>query len=114
MSTRPVGEILKAARNEKGLTLDQVSRQTKIRTKYLHSIEQSRWRDLPGVAYIIGFVKRYAEAVGLDPDKVALVFKREFTFEQNQDVLPESFKNPPLNRSAFFLTIRKILSKLIG
>ena len=114
MSMRPVGEILQAARHKKDMTIADVSDLTKIRKKYLEHIEKSEWDKLPGVAYITGFVKRYADAVDLDPEKVSIVFRREFTYQQKQEVLPESIKNPPLNRSPIFLTIKRFLSKLIG
>ena len=114
MSMKPIGEILYNARKKKGLTFDEVSKQTKIRKKYLQYIEKSQWDQLPGVAYVTGFIKRYADALDLDSEKVAIVFKREFTYHQKQEILPESIKNPPLNRSRFFLTIRSFISKLIG
>ncbi|MCR4263930.1 MAG: helix-turn-helix domain-containing protein [Candidatus Roizmanbacteria bacterium] len=114
MSMRPVGEILKSARRRKGMTIVELSDLTKIRKKYLEHIENSEWDELPGVAYITGFVKRYADAVDLDAEKVSIVFRREFTYQQKQEVLPESIKNPPLNRSPIFLTIKRFLSKLIG
>lgn len=114
MSMRPVGDILKAARNKKGMTIGEVSDSTKIRKKYLEYIEESEWDKLPGRAYVTGFVKRYADAVDLDAEKVSIIFRREFTYQQKQEVLPESIKNPPLNRSPFFLTIKRFLSKLIG
>ncbi|KKR50216.1 MAG: Transcriptional regulator, XRE family [Microgenomates group bacterium GW2011_GWC1_41_8] len=114
MSMRSVGEILKAARHKKGMTIAEVSDLTKIRKKYLEHIENSKWVELPGAAYITGFVKRYADTVDLDAEKVSIVFRREFTYQQKQEVLPESIKNPPLNRSPIFLTIKRFLSKLIG
>jgi cytoskeletal protein RodZ len=111
---KPIGEILRNARNKKSLSIEEVSKVTKIRKKYLLSLEESAWNKLPGVAYVTGFVKRYAEAVDLDPEKVAVVFRREFIYQQQQELLPESYNNPPLNRSGFVLTIKRIISKLIG
>jgi transcriptional regulator with XRE-family HTH domain len=62
----PVGERLRVAREEKGLTLDDVARQTRIPIRHLEHIEQGEWDALPAVTYSVGFARSYANAVGLD------------------------------------------------
>lgn len=61
-----VGERLRAAREEKGLTLDDVARQTRIPIRHLEHIERGEWDALPAVTYSVGFARSYANAVGLD------------------------------------------------
>ena len=61
-----VGERLKAAREEKGLSLEDVAAQTRIPQRHLESIESGEWDKLPAPTYTIGFAKSYATAVGLD------------------------------------------------
>jgi cytoskeleton protein RodZ len=61
-----VGERLRAAREEKGLSLDEVAAQTRIPRRHLESVERSDWDQLPAPTYTIGFAKSYASAVGLD------------------------------------------------
>ncbi|HZC38051.1 MAG TPA: RodZ domain-containing protein [Sphingomicrobium sp.] len=61
-----VGERLRAAREEKGLTLDDVAAQTRIPRRHLESIEKADWDALPAPTYTTGFAKSYASAVGLD------------------------------------------------
>lgn len=61
-----VGERLRQAREAAGLTLDQVASQTRIPTRHLHHIEREEWDALPAVTYCVGFVRAYANAVGLD------------------------------------------------
>ncbi|MCL6627359.1 MAG: helix-turn-helix domain-containing protein, partial [Alicyclobacillus shizuokensis] len=63
---RELGETLRRRREELGMDLDQVERMTKIRKRYLSAIEQGDWRSLPGDVYGRGFVRSYAEALGLD------------------------------------------------
>ncbi|CAM3360609.1 helix-turn-helix domain-containing protein [Marinicrinis lubricantis] len=65
-----LGEILKTARTEKGITLDELQDQTKIRKTYLEAIEAGNYKILPGNFYVRAFIKSYAEAVGLDPAEV--------------------------------------------
>jgi cytoskeleton protein RodZ len=62
----PVGERLRVAREEKGLSLEDVAAQTRIPQRHLASIETGDWDNLPAPTYTIGFAKNYATAVGLD------------------------------------------------
>ncbi|MBI2875002.1 MAG: helix-turn-helix domain-containing protein [Firmicutes bacterium] len=61
-----IGEDLKAARLGKNLSLDQVQQATKIRIKYLQAIEDGEFVQIPGEIYLRGFLRSFAEAVGLD------------------------------------------------
>ena len=63
-----LGELLRQARLEKGKTLEEIAEETKIRIRYLQAIEEGNLDILPGHFYTRGFIKSYAEAVGLDPD----------------------------------------------
>ena len=64
---RSIGEILKIARQEKGLTLDEIAALTKVRPKYLAAIEGDHFEVLPSLVQIKGFVRAFARAVELDP-----------------------------------------------
>lgn len=61
-----VGEQLKAARADKGLSLEDIAAQTRIPQRHLESIENGAWDKLPAPTYTVGFAKSYASAVGLD------------------------------------------------
>jgi cytoskeletal protein RodZ len=60
------GERLRAAREEKGLALEDIAAQTRIPRRHLESLEAARWDQLPAPTYTIGFARSYAAAVGLD------------------------------------------------
>lgn len=62
----PVGEQLRAAREQKGLSLEEVASETRIPLRHLESLESGDWSRLPAPTYTIGFAKSYASAVGLD------------------------------------------------
>lgn len=111
---KPVGTILQTARREIGLSLEQVSKKTKIRVKYLQLIDKNDWDALPGIAYARGFIKSYAEVVGLVPEKTLALFRREFIDAGKQEVLPQSFVDFPGKRKSVWLTIRAFLSKLFS
>jgi len=66
-----LGEKLAEARMKKGLSIQEASEQTKIRACFLEAFEQNNFDlDLPDI-YKKGFVKNYADLVGLDPDGTA-------------------------------------------
>ncbi len=72
-----VGKILKTRREGLSLTLEDMSVKTKVGVKFLAAIENEQYDLLPPPSYTLGFVKLYAEAVGLDAGAVAAQFKRE-------------------------------------
>jgi len=76
-STGRTGGVLRAARLRHGLSLEDVAASLRIRRVYLAAIEDSRWNELPGTAYAIGFVRTYARAVGLDSEEIARRFRDE-------------------------------------
>ena len=75
--TSRVGAELCAARLRLGWELPDVSASLRIRLPFLQAIEDGRIADLPGNAYAIGFVRTYANSLGLDPDEVARRFRIE-------------------------------------
>jgi len=65
-----VGERLRVAREEKGLSLEDVAAQTRIPRRHLESLENSDWERLPAPTYTTGFAKSYASAVGLERGEI--------------------------------------------
>ena len=72
-----VGERLKAAREDKKLSLEDVAAQTRIPQRHLESIETADWEKLPAPTYTIGFAKSYASAVGLDRSEIGDQLREE-------------------------------------
>ncbi len=67
---REIGELLKDARQAKGMTLEDVEKVTRIRRKYLEAIENGDASEMPGEVQLRGFIRNFAAAVGLDPGEV--------------------------------------------
>lgn len=65
-----LGQLLRKARMEQNISLEQLQESTKIRKRYLEAIEEGNYNVLPGNFYVRAFIKQYSEAVGLDPDEV--------------------------------------------
>jgi len=70
-----LGDLLREARLEKGMSLEEVENLTKIRKRYLQAIEEGDYKVLPGPFYVRAFVKSYAEAVGLDSEQVLRIYR---------------------------------------
>lgn len=86
------GEKLKEARLERRLTLEDVSKTTKIKESFLKAIEEGDYQNLPSVAYAQGFVRNYANAVELSENEILALFRREFDEDQYLRVLPRGFE----------------------
>lgn len=63
-----IGSNLREARGRRGLPLAQIDADTHIRTRYLKALEDERFDLLPGEAYVRGFLRTYADYLGLDAD----------------------------------------------
>lgn len=66
-----VGQQLKRAREEAGLSVDEIAAQTRIPIRHLQVIEAGNFDALPARTYAIGFSRTYARAVGLDENRIA-------------------------------------------
>lgn len=86
------GEKLQEARLEKGLTLEDVSKNTKIKVEFLEHIENGEYEKLPSVSYAHGFVRNYAEFLGLPEKEIMALFRREFDEDKFYRVLPKGFE----------------------
>jgi len=89
-----LGQQLREARLEKGMSLDDVQEMTKIRKRYLEAIEAGDYKVLPGNFYVRAFIKTYAETVGLNPDEL-LEGHKEVSLSQ-----PEATMEPVIQKRA--------------
>lgn len=65
------GKDLKRIRDELGVSLEIVREMTKIRTIFLHAIEEDEYEKTPSGMFLKSYVKAYAQSIGLDADSVA-------------------------------------------
>lgn len=72
-----VGSLLRASRKRVDEDLRYVAASLRIRYPYLEAIEEGRYNELPGPTYAVGFVRAYAEHLGLDSEEVVRRFKAE-------------------------------------
>lgn len=72
-----LGERLRRAREAKGVDLNRVERDIKIRAKFLAALETGDYVELPGDVYTKGFLHNYAVYLGLDADEIGDEWRRE-------------------------------------
>jgi cytoskeletal protein RodZ len=73
-----IGAQLKAAREAKGLSLETVSERTRVQQRYLTAIERNDLTLIPPRPFGRGFVRAYADEVGLDPEETANNYFAQF------------------------------------
>lgn len=105
---KTVGSILKEAREAKRLTFEQVETATKIRAKFLAGIEADDYGSLPSLSYAKGFVKNYAEYLGIPTGTILAFFRRQTLEISKSAILPKGVAES-LNRTWFQLTPGKFL-----
>jgi cytoskeletal protein RodZ len=72
-----IGSIFRAVREFHGLDLEDLAQTTRIRRNYLAFIEDMRIEALPSRPFTIGYVRAYAQALGLDPEGAVARFKQD-------------------------------------
>jgi Helix-turn-helix domain len=72
-----IGEVLQDARRRAGLDMRTAEERTKIRIKYLRALEGEDWEALPSAAYAKGFLRTYAQLLGLDAEALVDEYRRQ-------------------------------------
>ena len=72
-----LGDILRAQREKKGITLDQAAADTRIREKFLTALEDGDIQSLPGAVYTKGFLRNYAAYLDLNEEELVLLYHQE-------------------------------------
>lgn len=72
-----VGEVLKTARERRGVDLARAERETKIRARHLAALEADDFDDLPAPVYTKGFLRNYSTYLGLDAEEMLSRWRRE-------------------------------------
>jgi cytoskeletal protein RodZ len=115
-----LGEVLRAARESKGVDLPRVERETKIRERYLSALERGEYRELPGAVYTKGFLRNYGAYLGLDPEYLIDLYRIETTGLRADRPAPPAPPRPIGGRRnrAFVVTpnaiVAAILTLLVG
>src|SRR5207245_11423971 len=73
-----IGPALRKARLLRGKSIEEASRETRIRSQYLQALERERFEALLGDVYVRGCLRSYSTYLGLDADQVLTIYNRHF------------------------------------
>jgi cytoskeletal protein RodZ len=86
---------LQEVRQEKNISLEEISIQTHIRLSFLQALEEWRFEDLPEPVFIQGFIRRYADRLELDGTAIGNSFEINFApLESNHSIIKPSIYIP--------------------
>lgn len=110
---RKISEILQDARIEKGYSIDYIVKATKIRKHHILAIEDGRYLDLPSESYALGFIKNYAQYLGVDKNKAAALFRREYEGVQGKMLPTFKSKDKTIRRIEVFTPRNAIIAFVV-
>jgi cytoskeletal protein RodZ len=95
--TETIGSSLKRQRETRNMSLAEVSRVTRIPSHTLEAIERDRFDDLPGEVFVRGFLRSYAQAVGMGPQDVLARYTASRRLAKSLTVTPLPVASPIQN-----------------
>lgn len=109
-STLGIGQSLREARLARGATLEGVEAKTRIRTRYLRALENEHFDELPGEAYAKGFLRTYADHLGLDGQEYLAAYRAR-TRESEPAFIPRAQRpyEPPRTGPALAGAVAAVL-----
>jgi cytoskeletal protein RodZ len=113
--TLTLGEKLRNLRSERRISLNDVSRNTKIQLKYLEYLEEGNYKKLPVDVYVKGFLRSYAEFLGVDEKILIRLYEKEKGIKINlEKASGDNFEKKESINMAPFLITPKIITVAIG
>ncbi len=97
-----VASVLKQNREQKGFSLDEVAKTTKIPKKYLDAFESEKFKDYPSEPYCSLHVKNYARFLGLNEENILALFRRDYASFQKNQAMPKSLGRDILTPQRIF------------
>lgn len=111
VGTLTLGEKLKKLRSDKRISLGEVSRSTKIQAAYLEHLEEGSYDKLPADVYVRGFLRSYADFLGVDERIMLKLYDKEKGIKKNldKDRASKVKEKKPIDISSFVFTPQKII-----
>lgn len=91
------GEELRKQRELRQITLQEIAGVTKVKLRFLEALERDDFDALPGGLFTRGFIRAYADHVGLDPEATVNAYLYEIGQARTEDH-PRAHRNPALPR----------------
>jgi cytoskeleton protein RodZ len=106
-----LGQTFKDARTQSGKTIEDAVRETKIAKKYLIAIENEDFDIFPGETYLIGFLRNYAQFLGLDADEMVIKY-RDYKIQEQPAPIEQLIARPRTIRRNFLIAF--VILMVIG
>ena len=106
-----VGALLKEMRLQKGLRLPDIAKRLCIRRLYLEAIEESDYKELPPFPYGVGFIRSYADYLGLNSSNIVELYKEETNTNPDKNIYvlePQSEATVP-NRKYLVISLLALI-----
>jgi cytoskeleton protein RodZ len=100
-----IGASLREARTRRGLSLDDVTAGLRIRERYVTALEEERWELMPAEAYAKGFLRMYAEFLGLNGTLYIDEYNERIALHDDEPFVPESLALERPGHRILFRTI---------
>ena len=107
-----IGSSLREARLRQGLDYPELEQATKIRAKYLRALEDEQFDVLPAQTYVKGFLRSYAEFLGLDGQLYVDEYNSRYVVGEEEQ--PVRTRRSPSTRTAPRLQSRVVVLTLLG
>lgn len=98
-----VGYYLRRTREVREIELEDIAKKTKISVRFLKAIEEGKWHLLPGDVFVKGFIRAYAQSLGLNPDEIVEKYIQEKGVEPKQDLKVVQKKSISIKLVYFFV-----------
>src|ERR671923_2648230 len=83
-----IGNSLREARVRQALDFPEIEHATKIRGKYLRALEDENFEQLPGQTYVKGFLRTYADYLGLDGQLYVDEYNSRYVVDHDEPLRP--------------------------
>jgi cytoskeletal protein RodZ len=90
-----IGNSLREARQRRGIDFAQVELATKIRSKYIRALEDEQFEVLPSETYVKGFLRTYADYLGLDGQLYVDEYNARFVIGEERELRPRRSQARP-------------------
>lgn len=98
-----VGYYLRRAREVREIELEDIAKKTKISVRFLKAIEEGKWHLLPGDVFVKGFIRAYAQFLGLNSDEIVEKYVQEKGLEPKNDFEVLQKKSIPIKLIYLFV-----------
>lgn len=104
------GDLLKARRLELGKSIEDASDSTKIQKRYLIMIEENKFDGFESEVFLKGFLRSYSSYLGLKPDMMLAIYRRDMKDMKKKDDIKKLKKDPEVTKSR---VSAKLISQIV-